>query len=54
MNEGLPELHFAGQNVQIVQIMGAMLVGGVVISVIFTTFAVRKFVRMKSSGIHMY
>ncbi|MBQ4279903.1 MAG: permease-like cell division protein FtsX [Rikenellaceae bacterium] len=54
MNEGLPELRFAGQNVQALAIMGAMLVGGVVISVIFTTFAVRKFVRMKSSGIHMY
>ncbi len=54
IHEGLPELRFTGQNIQILQIMGAMIVGGVVISVIFTTFAVRKFVRMKTSGIYMY
>ena len=35
-------------------IMAAMVVGGVVISLLFTTFAVNKFVNMKTNKIHLY
>ena len=35
-------------------IMAAMIVGGVAISLLFTTFAVNKFVNMKTNKIHLY
>ena len=35
-------------------IMAAMIGGGVVISLLFTTFAVNKFVNMKTNKIHLY
>lgn len=54
LEEGLPEIKFAGQTVQIAIILGSMFVAGVLISFIFTTFAVRKFVRMRTNNIHLY
>lgn len=54
LEEGLPEIKFAGQTIQVAIIMGAMLVGGVLISLIFTSFAVGKFIRMQTNNIHLY
>lgn len=54
LQEGLPEIHFLKGNVVLFSIAGGMIVGGVVISVLFTIFAVNKFVRMSGSKIHLY
>lgn len=54
LNEGLPEVKFISEQMQIITILTAMLVGGVIISLTFTTFAVRKFIRMQTNHIHLY
>ena len=35
-------------------IVGVMILGGLLISILFTTFAVGKFVNMKSNKIYLY
>lgn len=52
--EGLPEVRFVQENTQLLLIFGGMMVGGIAISLLFTTFAVRKFLRMNSNNIHIY
>lgn len=54
LNEGLPEVRFIDESLQIGVIIVAMFVVGVLISLIFTTFAVNKFVNMPSKSIHLY
>lgn len=54
LSEGLPDVSFVTGNMQILVICGALLVGGVLISVLFTTFAVRRFIRMNSNRIQIY
>lgn len=54
LNEGLPEVRFIDESLQIGIIIVAMFVAGVLISLIFTTFAVNKFVNMPSKNIHLY
>ncbi len=54
INEGLPELGFSSQQILMYYIMGGMLVLGVLISFLFTTFAVRKFVKMRSNNMYLY
>lgn len=54
LSEGLPDVSFVTGNVQILVICGALLVGGVLISLLFTTFAVRRFIRMNSNRIQIY
>lgn len=54
LNEAVPELLSLAQAVRIGIIAGAMTLGGVLISLCFTLFAVRKFVRMKSNKIYLY
>lgn len=54
LHEGLPEIRFGANNMELVYIAGVMLVLGVLISVLFTAFAVNKFVNMRTNKIHMY
>lgn len=54
LSEGLPEVSFISDSVQIAIIIGSMFVAGIFISLIFTTFAVNKFVNMPSKNIHLY
>ncbi len=54
LNEGLPDVHFIRGHMQLAVILGALLAGGVLISLVFTAFAVRKFIRMNSSRIYIY
>ncbi len=54
LNEGLPEVHFIADQMLILWILVAMLVLGVLISFVFTAFAVRKFIRMHTNGIYLY
>lgn len=54
LHEGLPDVRFVSEQMQLAIIFGAMMVGGILISLIFTTFAVRKFLKMKSSKIYLY
>lgn len=54
LQEGLPEVTFVRDRMWLVVIFAGMMVGGIVISVLFTFFAVRKFLRMNAGNIHMY
>lgn len=54
LSEKLPEVRFLSDQIYLVVIYGAMLVGGVLISFIFTAFSVRKYLRMNSSQINVY
>lgn len=54
LHEGLSEVRFVSDQLYLAYIFGGTMVGGILISLIFTTFAVRKFVRMNSSKLHMY
>lgn len=54
LQEGLPEVHLLKGNLLLLSITGGMIAGGIVISVLFTIFAVNKFVRMSGSKIHLY
>lgn len=54
LNEGIPEIGVAGQRAEILFIALAMMAGGVVISLLFTIFAVNKAVRMNSGQIYVY
>ena len=52
--EGLPFVMLISGAEVMGTICGAILVGGVVISTLFTNFALNKFIRMTSSKIHIY
>lgn len=54
LHEGLPEIKFGADNMELVFISAGMLVLGVLISLLFTAFAVGKFVRLRTNKIHMY
>ena len=54
LGEAMPELGTLTVPSTAAVIMAAMVVGGVVISLLFTTFAVNKFVNMKTNKIHLY
>lgn len=54
LNEAVPELTTLAEIGKIAIIVGAMVVGGVVISGIFTLVALNKFVNMKSNKIYLY
>ncbi len=54
LREGLPEVNLVSEQLYLGVIFGAMMVGGILISLLFTAFAVRKFLRMNSSNIHIY
>ncbi len=49
LQEGVPEISLMTGNVLLVSIAGAMIVGGILISLLFTIFAVNKSVKQPSS-----
>lgn len=54
LHEGLPEIRFAAGRIQIAIIIGGMFILGILISLLFTIFAVNKFVKMPTNAIHLY
>lgn len=54
LNEAVPELLTIAEATKIGIIVGAMLLGGVVISLLFTLVTLNKFVNMKSNKIYLY
>ncbi len=54
LNEGLPEIRFIADHLLLAWILLAMLAGGIIISLLFTAFAVNKFVRMQTNSIYFY
>ena len=54
LNEAVPELMSLAATMKIGIIVGGMVLGGILISLCFTFFAVNKFVNMKSNKIYLY
>ena len=54
MSEAMPEIISMSEVMKIGIIVGVMILGGLLISILFTTFAVGKFVNMKSNKIYLY
>ena len=54
LNEAVPELMSLSETMKIGIIVGGMVLGGILISLCFTFFAVNKFVNMKSNKIYLY
>jgi cell division transport system permease protein len=54
LGRGLPEVTFLADNRPVCIILGLMLALALLISVLFTTFAVNKFVNMHTSKIYLY
>ena len=54
LNEAVPELMSLAETMKIGIIVGGMVLGGILISLCFTIFAVNKFVNMKSNKIYLY
>ena len=54
LSGAMPEIVSASEIVKVAITVGAMLVGGLLISLLFTAFAVNKFVNMKSNKIYLY
>ena len=51
---GCPRSNFVGEHAYIAAICGVLMVGGILISLVFTSFAVRKFLRMNTSNANLY
>lgn len=54
LSGAMPEIISTSELIKIAITVGAMLVGGILISLLFTAFAVNKFVNMKSNKIYLY
>lgn len=54
LNANFPEIGIMAQLREIGMIAGAMVVAGIIVAVLFTLFAVNKFVNMKSSKTYLY
>ena len=54
LNEAVPELMSLAETMKIGIIVGGMVLGGILISLCFTFFAVNKFVNMKSNKFYLY
>ncbi len=54
LHEGLPNMTLMLRNTHLAAILGAMLAGGILISVTFTMLSVNKFINMNSKDIHLY
>lgn len=54
MGRAVPEIFTMAQVELLMAIVGSIILMGVIISLIFTIFAVNKFVNMKSNKIHLY
>lgn len=54
LSSAMPELMATSELTKAAIVVGSMIVGGVAISLLFTSFAVNKFVNMKSNKIYLY
>jgi len=54
LQQGIPEVRFVADQTRIALILGSMIFGGILISLIFTTISVQKFIRMPANRIHIY
>ena len=54
LSGAMPEIVATSELIKVGITVGAIVAGGVLISVLFTTFAVNKFVNMKSNKIYLY
>jgi cell division transport system permease protein len=54
LSGAMPEIVATSELLKVVLTVGGMIVGGLLISLLFTTFAVNKFVNMKSNKIYLY
>ena len=54
LSEAMPEIISMSELIKTGIIVGVMILGGLLISILFTTFAVGKFVNMKSNKIYLY
>ena len=54
LSGAMPEIVATSELVKVAITVGSMIVGGLLISLLFTTFAVNKFVNMKSNKIYLY
>lgn len=54
LNEAIPELTDIAQAEKVAVILGSMIAGGILISLLFTAFALNKFINMKSNKIYLY
>ena len=54
IKEGLTEIDFGPANMQVIWIVAGMFLSGVLISLLFTIFAVNKFVNMRTNAIYLY
>ncbi len=54
LSGAMPELMATSELTKAAIVVGSMIVGGVAISLLFTSFAVNKFVNMKSNKIYLY
>ncbi len=54
LNETVPGILTAAENQKILLILGAMIAGGIVLSLLFTWAALNKFINMKSNKIYLY
>ena len=54
LNESVPEMTSLAETTKIAIIVGAMLAGGMLLSLTFTAAALNKFIRMKSNRIYLY
>lgn len=54
LSGAMPEIVATSELVKVAFTVGGMIVGGLLISLLFTTFAVNKFVNMKSNKIYLY
>lgn len=54
LHEGLPEVRLADDRFELMWIAGGMLAAGVFISLVFTIFAVNKFIKLPTRAIYYY
>ena len=54
LNETIPELTNIAAAEKVALILGSMIAGGILISLLFTAFALNKFINMKSNKIYLY
>lgn len=54
LSGAMPEIVATSELVKVAITVGSMIVGGLLISLLFTAFAVNKFVNMKSNKIYLY
>lgn len=54
LNEAVPELTTIAEAEKVAAILGSMIAGGILISLLFTCAALNKFINMKSNKIYLY